>query len=423
MQQDNIQSENPNDVAVHNLVNNEEEERENIEPVTAEQQVILYQCSKCSQTFSSTKKLNAHCKTHEPREYSCEICLKSFKLKSTLTNHMKFHDDKERARRFTCDICMSNFSHPSNLKRHIKSVHGEDSEKRTLACYICSKLFKDNCTLKSHIENHNSTRRFPCEFCTKSYTRKSQLEAHYRVHTGEKPFECNICGKRFRLNGHLKSHKLSRHVGMKLEKSNLCPECGQGFIKEYDLRIHLRRHRGERPFTCGTCTKTFIGERNLRDHNRIHTGERPYECETCQKSFSSSSGIRQHFKVSPNCRINASEGAYSKYKQKRTEWQRLEGLSLSELITTEANLNLNEYNVEQTQVETQELEDGQQSQQQQETIVYLTSPELALVAGTTTLVTGATMVETDISGQVNIQALPLQIDTEGNEVVLSEFLP
>ena len=112
--------ENPNDVAVHNLVNNEEE-RENIEPVTAEQQVILYQCSKCSQTFSSTKKLNAHCKTHEPREYSCEICLKSFKLKSTLTNHMKFHDDKERARRFTCDICMSNFSHPSNLKRHIKS--------------------------------------------------------------------------------------------------------------------------------------------------------------------------------------------------------------------------------------------------------------------------------------------------------------
>ena len=98
-----------------------EEERENIEPISAQQQIILYQCSKCSQTFSSTKKLNAHFKTHEPREYSCEICLKSFKLKSTLTNHMKFHDDKERARRFTCDICMSNFSHPSNLKRHIKS--------------------------------------------------------------------------------------------------------------------------------------------------------------------------------------------------------------------------------------------------------------------------------------------------------------
>ena len=57
-----------------------------------------------------------------------------------------------------------------------------------------------------------------------------------------------------------------------------------------------------------------------------------------------------NFNSSQNCRINASEGAYSKYKQKRTEWQRLEGLSLSELITTEANLNLNEYNVEQTQV-------------------------------------------------------------------------
>eukprot|EP00088_Acartia_fossae_P016546 TRINITY_DN1926_c0_g1_i9.p1 TRINITY_DN1926_c0_g1~~TRINITY_DN1926_c0_g1_i9.p1 ORF type:complete len:749 (-),score=119.75 TRINITY_DN1926_c0_g1_i9:583-2829(-) len=430
----------------------------------------LLPCEKCDQNFATAKKLADHAKTHEPREFSCEVCHKSFKLRSTLTNHMKFHDEKERSRRFACDICNGVFTHPSNLRRHIKSVHGDENEERKLGCYVCGKLFKDNGTLKFHIENHNPNRKFACQLCNKSYTRKSQLEAHHRVHTGEKPFECNICGKRFRLNGHLKSHKLSRHVGMKLEKTNLCPECGQGFIKEYDLRIHLRRHRGERPFTCEICNKSFLGERNFRDHSRVHTGERPYECETCQKTFTSASGIRQHFTASLNCRVNASEGAYSKFKQKRTEWLRLEGLSLSELITTEEGaINLNEYTVEQNHVDI--TEDLNETVEGEETIVYLTEPELALVASqqivaaavndSNNLTAGNQVIihravpadgstvdgsllaaaaagggqvtieaagiqganNTSVAaGQVSLQAVPLQIEAEGNGVVLTEFL-
>jgi len=410
------QTQDPINIVETFLVQTDAEGRESdIENNSDIERLNIFLCDECNLTFSCAENLTKHnAKVHEIRQFTCKVCSKSFKLRSTLTNHLKSHDNTKKSGQFICDICKTPFSHPSNLKRHIGRVHGDDKEKRIHGCYICGKMFKDNGTLKFHIEHHSDCRKFPCDLCEKSYSRKSQLDAHYRVHTGEKPFHCNQCGKSFRLNGHLKSHQISRHIGVKLEKSNLCKECGQGFVKEYDLRIHMRRHRGERPFTCQLCNKSFMGERNFREHSRAHTGEKPYECETCKKSFSSASGIRQHFKSSLTCRINATEGAYSMFKHKRTEMQRLvEPISLSELMSTEeASFNMNQLSVVQQNqnMSTDDLKNGQQ-----ETIVYLTDTELALVSGTG-------IVESDLTRQVSIQALQIQ-PQGGGEVVLTEYLP
>ncbi|CAL1274871.1 unnamed protein product, partial [Larinioides sclopetarius] len=45
---------------------------------------------------------------------------------------------------------------------------------------------------------------------------------------------------------------------------------------------------------CDTCGRGFKASSNLRVHLRVHTKERPYSCEICNKSFIYSSGLRSH---------------------------------------------------------------------------------------------------------------------------------
>ena len=194
-------------------------------------------CTMCNKTFSSTQTLSNHIKLHTKElDFSCEICQKQFVSRSVLGNHMKTHDPSFKIPRFNCMHCSKVLTHPSNLKRHIRTAHFELSDKKTYDCTECDKSFRDPSALKHHSKTHMQVRPFPCTSCSKSFGSKTQLDNHTRIHTGEKPFLCNMCGRCFVTKGQLKSHKLNRHVGVKYQKCHLCPDCGQSFVKEFDLR-------------------------------------------------------------------------------------------------------------------------------------------------------------------------------------------
>ena len=181
--------------------------------------------------------ISNHIKLHTKElDFSCEICQKQFVSRSVLGNHMKTHDPSFKIPRFNCMHCSKVLTHPSNLKRHIRTAHFELSDKKTYDCTECDKSFRDPSALKHHSKTHMQVRPFPCTSCSKSFGSKTQLDNHTRIHTGEKPFLCNMCGRCFVTKGQLKSHKLNRHVGVKYQKCHLCPDCGQSFVKEFDLR-------------------------------------------------------------------------------------------------------------------------------------------------------------------------------------------
>nr|XP_047912816.1 zinc finger and BTB domain-containing protein 7C-like [Anser cygnoides] len=74
------------------------------------------------------------------------------------------------------------------------------------------------------------------------------------------------------------------------------------FCRQDKLKIHMRKHTGERPYLCIHCNAKFVHNYDLKNHMRIHTGVRPYQCEFCYKSFTRSDHLHRHIKRQ-SCRI------------------------------------------------------------------------------------------------------------------------
>ena len=132
------------------------------------------------------------------------------------------------------------------------------------------------------IDSETKKKMYKCPYlCGKIFKERGNLRVHIRRHTGVKPYNCNYpnCNKSFISKSKLNLHIETNHSNV---KEYICPyyNCNKKYFNLERYKVHLRIHTGEKPYKCNfpNCNKCFNEKGNLKTHYRIHTGEKPFVC-------------------------------------------------------------------------------------------------------------------------------------------------
>ncbi|XP_071773794.2 zinc finger and BTB domain-containing protein 41 [Centroberyx gerrardi] len=280
-----------------------------------------WKCAICLKTFTRRPHLEEHMILHtQDRPFKCTFCDEYFKSRFARLKHQeKFHLGP-----FPCEICGRQFNDTGNRKRHIECTHGG---KRKWTCFVCGKSVRERTTLREHLRIHSGEKphlcsicgqsfrhgssyrlhlrvhhddkRYECDECGKTFIRHDHLTKHQKIHSGEKAHQCEECGKCFRRHDHLTVHYKSVHLGEKVWQKyktavHQCEVCKKEFKGKSSLEMHFRTHSGEKPYRCPECHQTFRIKKTLTKHMVIHSDARPFNCPHCSATFKRKDKLKYH---------------------------------------------------------------------------------------------------------------------------------
>ncbi|XP_031711108.1 zinc finger and BTB domain-containing protein 41 isoform X1 [Anarrhichthys ocellatus] len=280
-----------------------------------------WKCAVCLKTFTRRPHLQEHMILHtQDRPFKCSFCDEYFKSRFARLKHQ----EKYHLGPFPCEICGRQFNDTGNRKRHIECTHGG---KRKWTCFVCGKSVRERTTLREHLRIHSGEKphlcsicgqsfrhgssyrlhlrvhhddkRYECDECGKTFIRHDHLTKHQKIHSGEKAHQCEECGKCFRRHDHLTVHYKSIHLGEKVWQKyktavHQCEVCKKEFKGKSSLEMHFRTHSGEKPHRCPECNQTFRIKKTLTKHMVIHSDARPFNCPHCSATFKRKDKLKYH---------------------------------------------------------------------------------------------------------------------------------
>lgn len=224
-------------------------------------------------------------------------------------------------KKFSCETCFAKYATEEELKRHISKKH---LRKNKFLCEICGLALATKASFKNHnVAKHSSIEMYQCDKC--SY--QTRFEKHFKNHRAKHSSEiwCEVCSQTFISTAKLKLHcKSPMHVN-KLNPM-MCPQCDYKTYKKDNMRVHMRKHTGQRPYQCTQCqyasadgstlkkhvmAKHFkirpfrckqcdfscVDNKSLTIHMRKHTGERPFKCHRCDYAAKRHSALASHMQT------------------------------------------------------------------------------------------------------------------------------
>ncbi|XP_033728095.1 uncharacterized protein LOC117317394 [Pecten maximus] len=200
-----------------------------------------YKCQICVKKFHTNYALVKHMAVHtSDTPFTCRLCSKSFKYKGNLKHHFDVHSNDADMKLLKCVICVKRCTSFQSLKDHMLS-HYEETCK-THKCEICYKTFRIKSSLQMHHSLHTGMKlayrclEVPCQFESKTVEEMKVHSSNWHVVDVESGLQEDSINVK---QGYSETHE---NVSSKEGKFKCPMGCEHSFDNITDLVNHLKCH-------------------------------------------------------------------------------------------------------------------------------------------------------------------------------------